>query len=83
MLSKPSSEWVVVHKGVGERLPYNPRGVLVAHGLVPPVEMEVGDMEPQTDLLIEIREPLQLTRRWGRRRHQHRRSPAHQKLGGR
>jgi len=53
MLSEPSSERVVEHKGFGESLPYNPHGVLASHGVVPPVEMDVGDLDPQTVLLIE------------------------------
>ena len=54
MLSEPSSEWVVGHKGFGESFPYNLHGVLAAHVLVPPVEMDDGDLEPQTDLVIKI-----------------------------
>ena len=54
LLSEPSSKRVVGHKGFGESLLYNPHGVLAAHGLVPPVEIEVGDLDPHTILLIKI-----------------------------
>jgi hypothetical protein len=42
VLSEPSSERVVGHKGFGKSLPYNPHGVLAAHGLVPPIELDEG-----------------------------------------
>ena len=81
VLPKPSSERVVGHKGFGESFPYNPHGVLASHGLVPPVEQDDRDLDPQAVLLIEIRETLELTRCRGRRRHHHRRSPTHHELG--
>ena len=54
VLSEPSSKRVVGHKGFGKSIPYNLHGVLTAHGLVPPVELDGGDLVPQTVLVIEI-----------------------------